>query len=249
MSDFWFNGVSAEEMGLRIERYPVIHKPRKRLEPVTVAGRNGNLHISDGSYENIVIRYECWWKNANLNFPTARTAHEVAQWLYSAPVGARLEDTYDSTVFRTATFQGPLDIENILDRYGRVTLEFQCRPEAWLKSAEAALEFTKSGGFLNNPTPFATKPLIRVVTDTIHVGGTVRIGSEQLLIMWQGFAARHEIWVDCEEQEAWEIVDGEEVPVNAWISGADYLQIQPGKNDVTFDNFESVRIYTRAYAL
>lgn len=249
MSDFIFNGVSAEEMGLRIERYPVIHKPRKRLEPVSVMGRNGNLHICDGSYESIVIRYECWWKNANVNFSTARTAHEIAEWLYNAPVAARLEDTYDSAVFRTATFQGPLDIENILDRYGRVTLEFECRPEAWLKSAETVLEFTRSGGFLNNPTPFATKPLIRVVTDTIHVGGTVRIGAEQLLIMWQGFAARHEIWVDCEEQEAWEIVDGEEVPVNAWISGADYLQIQPGRNDVTFDNFESVRIYTRAYTL
>ena len=80
MSDFIFDGVSAESMGLRIERYPVIHKPRKRLDPVTVAGRNGNLHIYDGSYESIVIRYECWWKNANLNFSTARTAHEIAEW-------------------------------------------------------------------------------------------------------------------------------------------------------------------------
>ena len=47
MSDFIFNGVSAESMGLRIERYPIIRKPRKRITPVTIAGRNGNLHISD----------------------------------------------------------------------------------------------------------------------------------------------------------------------------------------------------------
>lgn len=249
MSDFIFNGKSADSMGLRIERYPIIHKPRKRLTPVTVPGRNGNLHISDGSYEDIVIRYECWWKNLNENFSTGRTAHEIAQWLYSAPVGGRLEDTYDTTVFRTATFQGPMDIENILNRYGRVTLEFECRPEAWLKSAEFALRFTKAGGILPNHTPFPTKPLIQLVTDGIRVGGTVNIGSESLTISWTGSGQR-EIWIDCEEQEAWEIVDGNEVSVNAWIDGAEYITIQPGDNAVSFTNsFESVAIYTRLYTL
>lgn len=249
MSDFWFNGVSAESMGLRIERYPDIPKPRKRLSTVTVPGRNGTLHLSDGSYEDIVIRYECWWKNKSPAYSTGRTAHEIAQWLYTAPVGARLEDTYDSTVFRTATFQGPMNIENILERFGRVTLEFQCRPEAWLKAAETALTFTQSGGFLNNPTPFATKPLIRLVTDGIRVGGTIYIGTEHLTINWGGDGKR-EIWVDCEEQEAWEIVGGDEVSINAWIEGADYIQIQPGRNDVSFTNsFELVAIYTRAFTL
>lgn len=250
MSDFTFNGVSAESMGLRIERYPIIHKPRKRMTSISVQGRNGDLHISDGSYESIVIRYECWWKNQNANFPTGRTAHEVAEWLYSAPVAARLEDTYDSAVFRTATFQGPMDIENILDRYGRVTLEFQCRPEAWLKKTENVLSYTSpSGGFLNNPTPFATKPLVRMVTNGIRVGGSVYIGAEVLTLNW-GDTARHEIWVDCEEEEAWEVVDGQEVSCNAWIAGADYIQIQPGRNDVSFtESFESVAVYTRCYTL
>lgn len=246
MSDFLFNGVSAESMGLRIERYPVIHKPRKRLTTVTVPGRNGTLHLSDGSYEDIVIRYECWWKNQNSLWSTGRTAHEIAQWLYTAPVGARLEDTYDSTVFRTATFQGPMDIENILERFGRVTLEFQCRPEAWLKSAEKALTFTQSGGFLNNPTPFATKPLIHVVG---AISGGLRIGDNMLTLIFPGMEA-HDIWIDCEEQEAWEIVDGVEVSSNSYIGGADYITIQPGRNDVSFPNsFELVEIRTRAYTL
>lgn len=246
MSDFIFNGISAESMGLRIERYPIIRKPRKRLTPVTIPGRNGNLHISDGSYEDVVIRYECWWKNKNSAYSTGRTAHEIAEWLYAAPVGARLEDTYDSTVFRTATFQGPLDIENILGRFGRVTLEFQCRPEAWLKSAETAVRFTRSGGFLNNATPFVTKPLIHVVG---AISGGLRVGNSTLLLIFPG-TETHEIWIDCEEQEAWEIVDGVEVSSNAYIDGADFIEIQPGRNDVSFPNsFELVEIYTRAYTL
>lgn len=246
MSDFIFDGVSAESMGLRIARYPDINKPRTRLTSVTVPGRNGTLHLGDGSHEDIVIRYECWWKNRNANYTTGRTAHEVAQWLYAAPVGARLEDTYDSAVFRTATFQGPMNIENILERFGRVTLEFQCRPEAWLKSAETALTFTKSGGFLNNPTPFATRPLIHVVG---AISGGLRIGDNMLTLIFPGMEA-HDIWIDCEEQEAWEVVDGVEVSTNSYIAGADYITIQPGRNDVSFPNsFELVEIWTRAYTL
>lgn len=246
MSDFIFDGVSAESMGLRIERYPVIHKPRKRLTTVTVPGRNGSLHLSDGSYEDIVIRYECWWKNKSSAYSTGRTAHEVAQWLYTAPVGARLEDTYDSTVFRTATFQGPMDIENILERFGRVTLEFQCRPEAWLKSAEKALTFTTSGGILNNSTPFATRPLIHVVG---AISGGLRIGDSALTLVFHDMEA-HDIWIDCEEQEAWEVVDGVEVSANSTIRGADFITIQPGRNDVSVpDSFELVQIWTRLYTL
>ena len=246
MSDFLFNGVSADSMGLRIERYPVIHKPRKRLEPVSVMGRNGNLHICDGSYESIVIRYECWWKNANLNFSTARTAHEVAEWLYNAPVAARLEDTYDSAVFRTATFHGPLDIENILDRYGRVTLEFECRPEAWLKSAEKALTFTNSGGLVNNSTPFPTKPLVRIVGS---VGGLLKIGESFMVLRFPG-TDTHEFWLDCEEQEAWEVVDGQEVPSNAIIDDYNFLRIAPGTSKIEFPSgWDSVTVWTRGYTL
>lgn len=246
MSDFLFNGVSAESMGLRIERYPDINKPRKRLTPVTVAGRNGDLHISDGSYESIVIRYECWWKNRNSNFSTSRTAHEIAEWLYNAPVAARLEDTYDSLVFRTATFHGPLDIENILNRYGRVTLEFACMPQAWLKAAESVIPFTRPGGMVNNPTPFATKPLVRIIGS---VGGLLRIGDSFMLLRFPGIES-HEFWIDCEEMEAWEVVDGQEVPSNAWIDEYQFLTIAPGLNKIEFpESWESVTVWTRTYTL
>lgn len=246
MSDFIFNGISAAKMGLRIERYPRIPQPRKKLTAVSISGRSGSLHIWDGSYEDISIRYECWWKNQNANFSTARSAHEIAEWLYAAPVGARLEDTYDTQVFRTATFVGGQDIENILNRYGRVTIEFTCWPQAWLKSAERPQEFTTSGGFFNNPAPWPTKPLIRVIGS---ISGALTIGEQSLTIMFPDMET-HELWIDCEEQEAWEIVDGAEVPANAWISGADFIEVQPGRNDVSFPaSFDSVTVWTRGYTL
>lgn len=244
MSDFIFNGVSAANMGLRIERYPDIPKPRKRMTEHTVAGRNGVLHQSDGTLEPVTLRYEVWWKNQNSNFSTARSAHEIAQWLYTAPAGARLEDTYDDAVYRLATFQGPVNIENILGRFGRLTLEFVCQPECYLKSAEISLTFTGSG-LLNNPTPFATKPLIRV---TGSVSGVVAIGSKSMTVLFQGYSDERTLWCDCENQEAWEEIDGVEVSRNEWITSGDFPTIEPGRNDVRITGgITSVTIWTRAY--
>lgn len=245
MSDFIFNGVSAESMGLRIERYPVISKPRRRMETISVPGRSGNLHIDGGSWEDITIRYECWWKNRSAAYSTARSAHEIAQWLYTAPVGARLEDTYDSQVFRRATFQGGVDVENILNRFGRLVLEFRCDPRAFLKRAETVLTLT-NGGLLNNPTLFATKPLVRIVGS---VGGLLQIGESYMLLRFPG-TDTHEFWLDCEEMEAWEVVDGEEVPSNAIIDDYQFLTISPGTNKVEFPaTWDQVQVWTRAYTV
>lgn len=233
-------------MGLRIERYPVISKPRRRMEVISVPGRSGDLHIDDGSWEDIIIRYECWFKNKSAAWSTTRTAHEIAQWLYSAPVGARLEDSYDTQVYRSATFQGGVDIENILNRYGRLVLEFRCDPRAFLKSAETALTFTSTGGVVNNPTPFATKPLVRIVGS---ISGLLKIGDSSMLVRFQGMDVQ-ELWVDCQEQEAWQVADGVETPCNAWIDGQEFLEVAPGGNKIEFPNsFDEVQVWTRAYTL
>lgn len=232
-------------MGLQIERYPSIPKPRRRMETISVPGRSGDLHIDDGSWENITIRYECWWKNKSAAYSTARSAHEIAQWLYSAPVGARLEDTYDAQVFRNATFQGGVDVENILNRYGRMTLEFRCDPRAFLKNWEFGIALTSSG-ILNNPTPFATKPLVRIVGS---IGGLLKIGESYMLLRFPGMGT-HEFWLDCEEMEAWEIVDGEEVPSNAWIDDYQFLTIAPGENRIEFpSSFDSVTVWPRTFTV
>ena len=105
MSDFTFNGISAASLGLGIERYPGIPMPRKKITALSIPGRSGELHIDEGGLENVVVRYEVWWKNPKIdNFNTSVHARKVTRWLYGAPVGARLEDTYNPGVFRTATF-------------------------------------------------------------------------------------------------------------------------------------------------
>lgn len=254
MSDFTFNGISAASLGLGIERYPAIPMPRKKITALSIPGRSGELHVDEGGLENVIVRYEVWWKNPTPHkqpVTTGAHAREVARWLYGAPVGARLEDTYDSQIFRTATFLGGVDIEDIMGRFGRVVLEFSCSPQKWLKGIhEQGVTYTYNGidivGLLTNPTPYATKPLIRIIGS---IGGRLSIGDSGMTLRFPGMDT-HEFWIDCEEMECWEVVDGQEVSSNAWIDDLDFIQIMPGVNEVKFpSSFESVTIWTRAYDL
>ena len=244
-NSFTFNGISSLDMGLVVQKVPVRRMAEKDMEAYRVAGRSEDLHIWKQSWKPYPVKYKCWFRGN----PPEKQLHEIAEWLHGAPVRSRLEDSYDTLVYRWATYKGGADVEILMREVGTFTVEFEVGAQAFLKIAETALRFTKAGGILPNHTPFPTKPLIQLVTDGIRVGGTVNIGSESLTISWTGSGQR-EIWLDCEELEAWEIVDGNEVSVNAWIDGAEYITIQPGNNAVSFTNsFESVAIYTRLYTL
>ena len=243
---FKFNDISSLDMGLVVEKVPGRHLAEKDLETYRVAGRSEPLHVWKQSWAPYPVKYKCWFRGN----PPEKQLHEIAEWLHGAPVRSRLEDSYDTTVYHWATYKGGADVDMLMREAGKFTVEFEVGAQAFRKSAEIALLFTNpAGGLLNNQSPWATRPLIRMISGGIRVGGTVYIGAESMSLLW-GDTARHEIWVDCEEQEAWEIVDGEERSVNFWISGADFIQIQPGKNYVSFtDSFESVAVYTREYTL
>ncbi len=242
---FVFNGVSSLDMGLVVKKVPGRRIPRKDLETYRVPGRSEPLHVWKQSWEPYPVRYECWF----LGDPPEKAIHAIAEWLHGAPVKSRLEDSYDTTVYRWATYEGGADVDMLMRTAGKFTVEFTVGAQGYLKSYETAIVFAQSGGFLNNPSPWATRPLIRAVTDGIRVGGTINIGTSALTILFPG-GGKYEIWIDCEEEEAWTVVDGGETSVNLWIDGADFIEIQPGRNDVSFTNsFESVTVWTRAYTL
>lgn len=239
---FTFNGISSLDMGLVVEKVPGRRVAEKDLETYRISGRSEPLHGWKQSWKPYPVKYKCWFRGN----PPEKQLHEIAEWLHSAPVRSRLEDSYDSTVYHWATYKGGADVDMLMREVGKFTVEFTVGAQAFLKSAEAALSFRQSGGFLNNPTPFSTRPLIHVVG---AISGGLRIGDNMLTLIFPGMEA-HDIWIDCEEQEAWEVVDGVEVSSNSFIGGADFITIHPGRNDVSFPNsFELVEIWTRVYTL
>lgn len=224
MGDFKFNGRWASELGLTVEKIPQQNGPAKRMTSEVVAGRNGNLHLWDGSYENLTVRYQCWFNSS----PVSDKAHEIKSWLLSAPVSSELWDTYDMLHYRLATFRGPLTVDNIRDRKGRCIIEFDCAPQMFTSWGTAEVSSAFNTIALDNPTDFPAAPLLRVKGT---VSGRVNIGDRNVLIQFLG-EEEAEVYIDCYTQEAYELVDGVPTATASAVFTTAFPVLMPGNNTV-----------------
>ena len=150
---FTYNNTNSTAYSCVIQRRPDYETPRKVVETVSVRGRSGDLVIDTGAYNNTTREYEVFVPHAQRS--------EFANWLKIQTGYQRLEDTYEPDVFRKAMYVNSLDIENIMAQFGTATLEFNCKPQRYLKSGENAVVFTSSGGTLDNEWEVAL-PLITI---------------------------------------------------------------------------------------
>lgn len=187
---FTFNGESSKDYGIYLTGNNTFNGTTKRQSKTTVQGRNGDVIISDDSYENQDYPYTVGMF-ANTETELDEKIENFRSWLLSSYGYCRLEDDYHPNEYRMAQFAGDINltITNLLHAEGNIS--FDCKPQRFLKSGEKAIEFTTSGS-IENPTRFGSKPLI-----TITGVGKVNIGLGHITIS-EGFTW-DEITVDCEQ--------------------------------------------------
>lgn len=233
---FTFGQYSTWDFDMHVEKFPVQISPRRRRETYTIPGMNGNLHSTEDTFENYTQSYECYFHGEAL---TPAQAHAIKGWLSVSGEYLRLEDVYDPDHFRKATFAGPLNVINILNRYGRCTVKFDCAPQSFLKSGEVATVF-RSSGTINNPTMFPSKPLMKVTgsgSGSISINGTtITINSLSKTIIF-----------DCESQNAY---SEPAVNQNGNISAPKFPVLVPGNNSVILSGgVASIEIIPRWWEL
>ena len=157
MKTFWFDGESAAAHGLIISGSGTFDAAERDVEMVSVPGRSGDLIVDNGRYKNIPISYP-----ASIYTDFAANAEKTRAWLGSKTGYCRLEDDYDPDHFRLARFKGPLNFTpGFLNRTAECTINFDCKPQRFLKSGEAPF-LTGRGRTIINPTRFPAKPLLAV---------------------------------------------------------------------------------------
>lgn len=154
-----YNGISSEDVGLRVEHHPRRIIPAKKREVVTVPGRNGDLVFEQDAYENYVQPYDVWVNPACKDYYAV--LRQVTGWLCAHKSYVRLEDEYDNETFRLAYYVGGDEFDNRLLLTGKGTLRFSCKPQRWLTIGEQLLE-PELGESLLNPTAFDALPYIKV---------------------------------------------------------------------------------------
>lgn len=172
---FWA-GRSSDDVHVVVERYPNVELSARKLDTQAVPGRNGDLLFPQNAYQNYVQSYEIYVSAERIRLP--RAMREVANWLCGPAGYQKLEDSYDVETYRRAYFAGPLDVESILHRFGRATIEFNCQPQRFLRVGDMPVQAAQ-GQVLLNPTAFAALPLITI---TGTGAGTLTVGDVTVTI-------------------------------------------------------------------
>ena len=153
---FTYNGHSSNEFGIKIEKMPVLNRPSRKFQAVSVPGRNGNIYQIDDAWDEIIQPYAIYAGNQT-DGAAVTSFSAIAEWLHSADDYVVLSDTYDATHYRMAVFVDNVDIESMWHTFGRAVVNFRCRPEHYLANQTTAIT---SGTVINNPTNHIAKPVI-----------------------------------------------------------------------------------------
>ena len=171
-----FNGISSKDLHIQVQTEPDYDFPEKDYEVTHVPGRNGDIVIDQGSWQNVSRKYNLAMDAGKISY--TEVASKLVQWLHSASGYARLEDSYEPDFYRMAMYKDSGSISNIYNKAGQIEIEFTCKPQRYFKSGEIADIFTTSTEY-RNPTDFPAKPLIKIHGSG---SGTVKIGAYTVTI-------------------------------------------------------------------
>lgn len=193
MNQFIFAGKSSKNFKIRIEKCPVIHTGQRAIEKITVPGRSGDLIFDTGAFANYTQPYEIYFNAKCIG--SARGAAQIANWLLLPRGYQRLDDTYSPETYRMASYIGPMEVENWMLTFGRATIEFDCKPQRFLKSGEFPIKI-QSGQSLYN----AWQPALPLIQITGTGDGQLVVGKSTVNIT--GMAGN--LMLDSEVQNAYD---------------------------------------------
>ena len=155
-----FGGVNSADFGLYIGGEGTFNAPKRVVEMISVPGRDGDIAIDQGHFENIEVKYTVINKEDSLSdFSTKLSGFRNA--ICALRGYQRLEDTFHPNEFRMAIFVDEFEVKPI--EYATASefeITFNCKPFRYLKSGETAI--SKKSGTLTNPTLFKSSPLLAI---------------------------------------------------------------------------------------
>ena len=215
LNHFTYNSHSTTEYGLLVTGKRIFNAPSRRVEKYSVPGRNGDIAVELGGYENIVIQYDIAVVN---NFATS--ASGIKNWLLASKGYQRLTDTYDTTHYRLAVMSSSIEyVTTALNREGTATIEFDCKPQRFLLTGENTTTLNASGS-ISNGTQMDAKPLLRA-----YGAGTLTVNGTAVTVT----TSSTYVDIDCEAQQCYKGTTN----CNNNVVVNEFPTLSPGSNTVT----------------
>lgn len=238
-----FDGINLKDFGVYINGNQTYNAPGRDREIISVPGRNGDLIIDNGRYENTEVTYHAFiYRDFSANIGGLRNL------LLSRTGYVRIEDSYHPDEFRLGIYSGDFkaDVVEWLEA-GEFDLTFNCKPQRFLKSGEQEILIAHRGvatiSKLINETPYTAKPLLYCGVYGTTLIGTVTINGKTLSIDPAGMGKT--AYIDCDLMDAyWQGSN-----MNQYISG-DFPELVPGENTIeTNDRIRVLEITPRWWRL
>lgn len=231
----------SEDIGVYIAGDSVYNAPERDYEMVSIPGRNGNLAIDHGRYENITVTYPAFiWADSQAEF--RQKIADIRGQLTSKLGYRRLEDTYHPDEYRMGIYRSGLEVDPVYyNRAGEFELTFDCKPQRYLTVGDEPITVA-SGDTLTNPTRFESLPLIEA-TGT----GTITIGNISVTITG---TSTQTIYIDCELMDAYTVSNGAIISANDRINlNESAFPSLVGETGITYTGLSAVKITPRWWRL
>lgn len=220
LSSFRYREIDSVDYGLIIESYPTINGAELRAERVVVPGRDGTLVNTDGTYSDIELLYNVSFLSPNRDVEDI--SRQIKAWLLGGKGLSIISDTYDPFYFRVGTYSGPVSIENILNRAGKLAVKFTTDPFKYSFDGQEKVEISKATS-IYNPFLFDAKPYLKIYGD-----GKASIAINNSTISINSMTEFLEI--DCELMQVYKGLENK----NSSVLITDFPSLQIGENNISW---------------
>jgi phage-related protein len=236
---FFLDNIDASSVGLRLQSPVEFSEPVPVVESDEIDGRNGNLIYETGVYENRTATARCFALQKCVG--NALTA--INRFLLSKHGYRRLETSDRPNHFWLARVSNGARIEQRMRTLAPFEIEFDCKPQCFVKDGENAVLFT-SNGVINNQYFHSAKPLIKLYGSG---DGVLYIGEYRVDVLDSGgMSSGKPLFLDSDTMNAYN-VDGNQ---NKSIKCIDFPVLVDGENTIKFSGgIEAVSIIPRWWEL
>lgn len=239
---FMFMGRKSNEFNMRVLNDVEFVLPEAAFDFQSVDGRSSDIIFDLNKFEDIEKTFPMRvFRKENTNLPTQ--LRNIATWLhsskkYSSLVFSEYPDYYYKAIYHTGV--------NAPDKYKDsliIDITFKCQPFMFRLDGEDIREI-ENGASLTNPEEFPSLPLVSFNKTTSNSDSTFYINGEQYTIAKE--AGTGIITIDSETGIAYK-EGGVNVSKYCLINSGGYhpITLQPGRNEISYNNMNQVKITPR----
>ena len=232
--DFSLDGFLATQNGIVLQKPVSLAVATPIYTEAQIAGRSGTLIAFTGAYKNRKAEASCYsiyqpssdpHNHPEYEIPLMDRINAASNFLFSTVGYRRLQFSYDTDHFMKARITNGAEIQQRWEKLNPFRIEWDCMPQRFLTSGEDTTTISTTGGTIENPTSFASQPLI-LVNGTTGGSGTISINGVTVTVL--NIVAG--MYLDCEIENCYNNDSNQ----NDKISADEYPTLIEGTNSIYF---------------